>query len=154
MLLRELVEKGRVCFHQSFDRWEDAIAAACKPLLDDGTIEQAYVDSIIESVNKYGPYIVFEPDIAMPHAQKCGEGVNGTAISFMKVEQPVRFVEDRRDKDARLFFTICARDSDEHMKNMEQLATMLITFPSMIQELLAAKDTDDLLRIDQKYSDM
>ena len=58
MFLRELVEKNRVCFHQSFSSWEEAVAASCQPLLDDGSIGPEYVDSVIACVKKYGPYIV------------------------------------------------------------------------------------------------
>ena len=32
-MLKELVEKGRISFHEGFDRWQDAIAAACELLL-------------------------------------------------------------------------------------------------------------------------
>ncbi|HHU49632.1 MAG TPA: PTS sugar transporter subunit IIA [Clostridiales bacterium] len=150
-MLRELVEKNRVCFHHSFNNWEDAIRAACQPLLDDGSIEQAYVDSIIATVHKYGPYIVFAPDVAMPHSKQGAEGVNNTAISFMKVEEPVRFLEDNRDKDARLFFTVCAVDQDKHLENMEKLSELLTISPDIIGDLLDAKDAKDLLLIDQKY---
>ena len=36
--LKELVEKKRVCFHKSFDNWEDAIQASCEPLLEEHVI--------------------------------------------------------------------------------------------------------------------
>ena len=83
MLLRELVEKKRVCFHKGFDTWEEAVAASCQPLLDDGSIEQAYIDAVIGCVKKYGPYIVFAPNIAMPHSQEGAVGVNDTAVSYI-----------------------------------------------------------------------
>ena len=152
MLLKELVENNRVSFHKSFPTWEEAIIASCQPLLRDGTIEGAYVESIIESVNKFGPYIVFAPDIAMPHSQKGGVGVNGTAISFMKVEQPVQFLADDREKDARLFFAVCATEEELHLQNMELLANLLMTSQEIINELLEAKNREDLLAIDAKYS--
>lgn len=74
MFLKELAEKNRVCFHQKFSTWEEAVAASCQPLLEDGSIEKEYVESVIACVKKYGPYIVFAPKIAMPHSQ---EGASG-----------------------------------------------------------------------------
>ena len=61
MLLKELADQNRVCFHQKFDTWEEAVAASCQPLLADGSIEQAYVDSVIACVKKYGPILYLLP---------------------------------------------------------------------------------------------
>lgn len=150
MFLKELVDKERVCFHESFATWEDAIAASCQPLLKDGTIEQAYIDSVIDCVKKYGPYIVFAPNIAMPHSQEGAVGVHETAVSFMKVEEPVRFEEGNPDKDARLFFVLASTDHKKHMENMEKLAGMLL-MPGMIDELLKVTNVEELLALDARY---
>lgn len=151
MLLRDLVEAKRISFHQSFATWEEAVTASCQPLLDDGTIEPAYIEAIIQGVNKYGPYIVFAPDIAMPHAQEGATGVNGTAIAFMKVTEPVDFQAGNPDKKARLFFVLASVNHEEHIKNMEQLACLLLDQETMAA-LLAAENADDLLWLDDKLS--
>ena len=152
MLLREMVEKNRVCFHEGFDSWEEAIVAACQPLLNDKSIEPAYVDSIIDCVRQYGPYIVFAPNIAMPHSQHGAEGVNDTAVAFMRLKRPVHFEEGNPEKDARLFFTVCAVDKDVHLQNIERLAELLISAPSMTEDLLAAESPEDLLAIDGRIT--
>jgi PTS system ascorbate-specific IIA component len=149
MFLKELADQGRVCFHQSFSTWEEAIEASCQPLLKEGVIEQAYVESVIGCVKKYGPYIVFAPNIAMPHSQEGAVGVHETAVSFMKVEEPVHFEEGNPDKDARLFFVLASTDHNEHMKNMEKLAMMLLK-PGMIDELLQVTNMEELLALDAR----
>lgn len=152
MLIKELVEKNRVCFHKGFNTWEEAIVASCQPLIDDNSIETEYIDAIIECVNKYGPYIVIAPNIAMPHSQEGAKGVNDTAISFMRLEEPVHFEEGNPEKDARLFFVFASENHDIHLKNMEKLATLLMN-DELVSELLEAKDANDLLKIDEKYSE-
>lgn len=152
MFIGELVEQNRVSFHESFDSWEEAIKASCKPLIDDGTIEDAYVESVIASVKEHGPYIIIMPDVALPHAQENAVGVNDTAISFMKVEEPVRFEEGNPEKDARLFFTLASADHNVHLENMGKLAEILMNQP-LVDELLQAKNVDDLIAIDEKYSE-
>ena len=152
MFIGELVEQNRVSFHESFDSWEEAIKASCKPLIDDGTIEDAYVESVIASVKEHGPYIIIMPDVALPHAQENAVGVNDTAISFMKVEKPVRFEEGNPEKDARLFFTLASADHNVHLENMGKLAEILMNQP-LVDELLQAKNVDDLIAIDEKYSE-
>lgn len=151
MLLRELVEKKRVCFHKGFDTWEEAVTASCQPLLADGSIEQEYIDAVIGCVKKYGPYIVFAPNIAMPHSQEGAVGVNDTAVSFMKLETPVHFEEGNPDKDAKLFFVLASKDHEVHMKNMQKLADMLLT-EDIMDTLMDVSSIEELLELDEKYS--
>lgn len=68
----------------------------------DNTVENEYVEAVIECVNKYGPYIVIVPGIAMPHSTEGAVGCNGTAISFMKVEEEVDFDPEDPDKKAKI----------------------------------------------------
>ena len=149
MFLKELVDKNRVCFHKGFETWEEAVAASCKPLLDDGSIEQIYVDEVINCVKKYGPYIVFAPNVAMPHFLEGAPGVNNTAMSFMHLEEPVHFVEGNPEKDAQLFFAVASKDHEEHVRNMEKLCMLLLT-PNLAEELAKVKTVEELLALDEK----
>jgi len=140
-MLSELIKKGRVIFHDGFDRWEDAIAASCAPLLEQGVIEQAYIDQIIESVKELGPYIVIAPDICLPHAQE-GAGVNESAVCFMKTQRKVKFCDDP-DEAACLFFALSSIGNDEHLKNINDVVELLDD-PENMKILLDAKSIDDL----------
>lgn len=90
-MLKEFVEKKHYKFADSAADWKEAIRMSCEPLELDGTVEDNYKEDIIKCVEKYGPYIVIAPNIAMPHSQEGAEGVNKTAVSFMKLETPVSF---------------------------------------------------------------
>ncbi len=149
-MLKKLVENKRTCYHQSFSDWKKAIEASCKPLLDQAAIDERYVAAIIACVEKYGPYIVLAPNIAMPHSTEGADGVNETAISFMKVEEPVVFEEGNKDKNAHLFFVLAAENHEKHLENMVELATLL-TNPLIVNDLLECKCDVDLLRIHNKY---
>lgn len=149
-MLKTFVEKKHTCYHQSFPDWETAIQASCVPLLNDNTITQKYVDLVIKCVKDYGPYIVIAPNIAMPHSTEGAEGVNDTAISFMKVEEPVHFDLNDPEKDARLFFVLASVNHDKHLENMMALAEMLMN-DDVVSALLDAKNDEDLLRIHNQY---
>lgn len=149
MLLKDLVNKSRVCFHDRFNNWEDAVRASCEPLIQDGSITTEYVDAVIGCVKKYGPYIVLTPHVAMPHSQEKAAGVNHTAISFMKMKEPVIFEEGNPDKNAEVFFVLASSDHEEHLKNMEKLAMMLLR-PGMVDQLIEVQNTNDLLALDQQ----
>ena len=150
-LLNQFLEQKVTSYHEKFDNWQDALTACGQPLVQQGFITEVYIDAIIECVNKYGPYIVIAPDIAMPHSTENAEGVIKTGIGFMKVETPVVFDADDREKDARLFFTLVSSNHDEHLNNMVELSNML-TDDDLVLGLLNVKNDEDLAQLAQKYN--
>lgn len=152
MLLNDLVEKKLTCYEESFDNWKDAIRGSGKPLKEQGYIEDEYIDAVIACVEKYGPYIVIIPNVAMPHSTEGAPGVLKTGIGFMKVEQPVHFDPNDPEKDARLFFMLASNDSDAHLQNMMQLADLLSN-DDLVNDLLTVKNDEDLLAVAAKYSE-
>lgn len=151
MLLREIVEKKHCNFIESADGWEDSIRQSCKPLVADGTVTEGYAEEIIGCVKKHGPYIAIMPGFALPHSAENSTCAKGTAISFMKVETPVSFSEGDPDKDAVVFFTLASVDSDQHLKNMRRLFTML-TDENLCADLLKVRSADDLLALAERYA--
>lgn len=149
-MFKEIVEKELYCFHERFDKWEDSILACTKPLIEKKVIDQRYVDKIFESIDKYGPYIVLAPDVAMPHSTENCAGVFGTEIGLMRVKNPVHFVDGNPDKDARIFFTLASVDSNEHLNQMIQLATLLAD-KEFVQACIEANTKEDLLEIAEKF---
>ena len=54
-MLKEIIERNHYTFEEGFDNWEDAIRAGYKPLLADNTVEDIYVQAVIDCVKKFGP---------------------------------------------------------------------------------------------------
>ena len=151
MLLKEIITAKRALFAEKAENWEDAIRMSCKLLIEDGTIDPGYADEIIAAVRDMGPYIVLMPGFALPHAMKNSENAHGTAIAFMKLANPVSFDANNSEKDAKVFFTLAARDSDEHLKNMRKLWKML-TNEELCTDLLNVSSVEELAALDAKYS--
>ncbi len=151
-LLKELVEKNRCLFLDRAENWQEAIRLSCQPLVADGTVDETYADELIENVNKHGAYIVLIPGFAMPHSMEGSKRANGTGISFMKLKEPVHFEPGDPEKDASVFFTLAATDSDEHLKNMRRLFTVLSN-EDLLVELSEVESTEDLLSLHKKYND-
>ncbi len=149
-MLREFVEKKHYLFIDSAKDWKEAIKLSCKPIEEDGTVDTCYAELIIECVEKYGPYIVLMPNVAMPHSQEGANGVNQTAISFMKVEKPVSFDPNDPEKDARLFFTLASCNPEQHLANMVKLSELLVN-EELVAGLLKATTPEELLEIQKKY---
>lgn len=151
-MLRTFVEQKHCKFAESAPDWRNAIRMSCEVLEADGTVEANYKEDIIKCVEKYGPYIVIMPNLAMPHSQEGAEGVNKTAVAFMKLEKPVSFEEGDPDKDAVLFFTLASCNPEQHLENMSKLSEMLMN-EDVVEALLEAKNEDDLLAIQEKFLD-
>ena len=151
MLLNEIILNNHVQFLDHAKDWEDAIRISCKLLINDGTISPGYADEIIAAVQEMGPYIVLMPGFALPHAMKDSKNAHGTAIAFTKLSEPVSFDKNNKEKDASVFFTLAARDSDEHLKNMRKLWKML-TNEDLCADLLKVSSAEELAALDKKYS--
>ena len=144
-MIKDLIEKNRVLFAETFATWEEGVAAAAGPLIRDGAIDDRYVQAMIDSIRKYGPYIVIAPDVAMPHAQGGGVGVNQTSMSFMKLEQPVHF-SDSPEHDARLLFVLASVDSDSHLDMLQALVEE-ISDEEFLAKLLEISSLEELEKL-------
>lgn len=151
-MLREFVELKHYKFAKNAPDWKEAIRMSCESLEADGTIEGNYKEDIIRCVEKYGPYIVIIPNVAMPHSQEGATGVNKTAIGFMHLEEPVSFEEGNPELDAQIFFTLASCNSEQHLKNMSRLTEML-TNEALIEALADVTCPEDLLELQKKYLD-
>lgn len=151
MLLQDILDNHLTSYHTSFSTWQEAIQGCGETLIQEGFIDERYVEAIIQCVTEYGPYIVLVKDVAMPHSTLGAEGVYKTGIGFMKVETPVVFDECDREKDARLFFTLAAVNSDQHLENMMQLSELLMN-EEIVRDLLEVQNDDDLRKVIEKYN--
>lgn len=149
-MLKEIIQRNHYVFEEGFDHWEDAIRAGYQPLLADHTVEEIYVQEVIDCINKFGPYIVLVPNIAMPHSSEGAKGCHGTEISFMKVEKEVDFDPEDPEKKARLFFSLAATDHEKHLENIQQLMDVLMN-EEIVEALLEAKTIEDLQQIAETY---
>lgn len=150
MLLKTIKDNRLTAYHDHFDHWEDALKACGEPLKKEGYIDDQYVTSVINCVKEYGPYIVLAKDVAMPHSSMGAVGVYKNGIGFMRVKDPVIFDENDREKDARLFFTLAAVSSEEHLNNMVQLSELLMN-EELVADLLNVTCDEDLETVIKKY---
>lgn len=151
-MLRKIFQNKHYKFAKEASSWQEAIHMSCEPLLKDGSINENYVQSIISCIEEYGPYIVIIPNVAMPHSQITEDGVNKTAISFMKLEKPVSFVEGDSEKDAIIFFTVASCDKEQHMENIVMLASIFEN-NELIKELIKIEKPEELISLQEKYLD-
>ncbi|WP_223593903.1 PTS sugar transporter subunit IIA [Neobacillus bataviensis] len=102
---------------------EEAIRAAGQLLVNSGAAADGYVDAMVASYHKNGPYFVLAPRIALPHARP-EDGVHEASVSFVRLKQPVVFGNAANDP-VQFVFGLGASSSDEHLKILQKLMTLL-----------------------------
>lgn len=121
--------------------WKDAIKLSAQLLLDSKSIENRYIDKMIENVEKLGFYIVLDEFVAMPHSRP-EDGVLKTDISFLKVNNAVDF----GDNKIKLIFTLAAKDSNSHIEVIQQLLEILQN-EDIKNQLLNANNLENIYKI-------
>lgn len=148
-VLHELLKQETVQMVEQLTDWEEAIKVAAGPLLATGAIQSSYIEAMIENIKTIGPYVVIGPEVAIPHARP-ESGVHQVGMSFLKLSQPVYFLNDEK-YPVRLLFCIAAIDNTTHLKALSQL-TKLLSDKNNIELLKNANSTDTIVKLFRDYS--
>ena len=145
-VLQTIVEKKHYKFVDRLDSWQQGVQLSAESLVADGSVDADYYQQIVACIEKYGPYVVFDHYVAMPHSQENASGVHKTGIGFMRVKEAVSFGkdEDGEEKLAKLFFTLAANNPEEHLNNIQQLAALFCN-EELLDALIAANTPEDIL---------
>lgn len=132
--------------------WQEAVRLSALPLVADGSVSDDYYKQIVACIEKHGPYIVLEHNIAMPHTTENPIGAYKTAVGFMVSENMIDFGqdEDGEKKEANLLFTLSAVNSDEHMENISQLMDVFMNY-DLIEALGKCRSEEDILEAMKKF---
>ncbi|WPC43824.1 PTS sugar transporter subunit IIA [Clostridium sp. JS66] len=143
-MLCDLLNKDTIQIDNKFHMdWEDAIRKAAIPLLKNNSIEDKYVDAMIDSVKENGPYINIGQGIVLAHSRP-ENGVHKIAVSLLRTYPAVNLVNE--DHKIQLWFVLAAIDSNSHLKVIQQLAELLGD-QEKINQMLAAESVDEIVNI-------
>lgn len=111
---------------------EEAIACGCSLLIKEEAVTKEYCDSILKSLELYGPYFVIAPHFAIPHARNENGSVKKFGISFVRVSKPVYFGNSENDP-VNMILTLASPDETTHIKFLARLSSL---FTSESTEIL------------------
>lgn len=141
-MLNNLLTKETLLLHVEATDWQDAIRQGAYPLLRQGTIEERYIEEIINKVSSYGPYIVIAPGIALSHARP-EDGAIALSLGLITLKTPVTFGSATNDP-VSIVITFSAPDSDAHLSMLAQLMELLGN-PTHMETILNAHSVESLL---------
>ncbi|MGY4690721.1 BglG family transcription antiterminator [Salibacterium sp. K-3] len=144
--LYEMVSPDRIRILPDAGDWQEALQAAARPLLDDGSITPDYVDAMLAQ-GQEDPYFVLGNQVAIPHASP-ENGVQQLGMSLLKLDQSVPFDEDHH---VQFIFVIAALDKHDHLQALRQIMKLSQT-PKDIEKLRHAATTEDIQSILKQYA--
>jgi mannitol operon transcriptional antiterminator len=136
-MLKDLVSDSQIQLQQSADDWETTIEIAARPLLNEDYIDQHYVQAMVDSVKKYGPYIVIGPSIALAHARP-EDGAQKLGVTITTLKTPVNFGNPENDP-VKIVFCLAAVDNYSHLNVMRSIV-QLINDPDKVNQLSKISD--------------
>jgi len=141
--MEEMIQQKNIRIKQEVTDWKQAITEAVNPLIDNGYVESRYVDAIIENTEKYGPYYVIAPEIALPHARP-EQGVLEKQLAVLLLRKPIKFSEG--GFDVRLLITLAASDNESHLQILTQLSDVL-SDEKLIGKILDASSEEEIYKL-------
>lgn len=122
-MLKDILSEAFIETEVRVDSWRDAVRSCGKLLVAKDKIKPAYVDSMIATVEKLGPYMILLPEIALFHGEP-GDKVNEPCLSLVTFAHDVEFSEFK-DIHIKAAFAFAAVDKDSHMDMLQKLAMLL-----------------------------
>lgn len=143
-MLKDILSDDLIVLQHSASDWKQVIKDAALPLLSSGYINEDYIHAMIQSILKYGPYIVIGPHIALAHARP-EEGVNKLGISVMTLKTPVNFGNKENDP-VEIIFCLAAVNDYSHMNALKSIV-QLVNDEVKVQLLVRASEISEFKKI-------
>ncbi len=101
--------------------WEELLHEGIKLLKKDGIVNDGFENLIIDTIYKYGTYMVLGPLFAFPHAVSKAL-VNEVGLAYIYSEKEIDFL----GKPIKAFLFLATPNNTEHIKYMSKIAEILL----------------------------
>jgi PTS system ascorbate-specific IIA component len=140
-LLADAFGEGSILIKDSVDNRSAAIELAGELLVQSGKAKPSYVSSMLEAVERFGPYIVIAPGIALAHG-KPSDDVIETGLSLLVLKEAIEFHHSQNDP-VQLVFGLAATNHESHIETMAMLAEVL-SDQEQVNALLTSSESEQI----------
>jgi PTS system ascorbate-specific IIA component len=126
------------------DDWRGAVRLAGEALARSGAATPAFADEMIRVIEKFGPYVVIAPGLALAHARP-GPETLADGLSVVTLATPVTFGHAHNDP-VRVVLGLSATHADGHIAGVAGLAN-IFNDEAAIPRLAAATSAQEVLAI-------
>ena len=138
--LLDLLSKDLVFVENKKCRWEEALRKSAKPLEERGTINEQYIESIIDSLRYYGPYMFITKDVVLAHSQP-KDNVNDLGVSIGVFKEQVQFSNFH---EAKIIIVMSAKDQEKHLRVLKDIMGVF-SVEKNVEKLEMAETPDEIL---------
>lgn len=140
--MEELIRLENIDINIEASDWQDAIRKAGALLEKCGSIKNAYIENMIESVKTLGPYIVLMPGFALGHSEPCPEVIKSD-LSLITLKNPINFGSN--NDPVKVVMCLACVDKESHMAGIQKVAMKLMQ-DNAIYNMLACKTKEELYK--------
>lgn len=142
-MLNEMLKLENVNIHEEVENWRQAIEISLRPLVDGGYVEECYINNIIESTLRLGPYYILAKEVALIHGRP-EEGVLKKQLAVTVLRKPVQFSES--SEPVRILIALAAVDSESHLDVMKTIASILMD-ERKITDIVNGKTNEEIYQL-------
>ncbi|WP_311477455.1 PTS sugar transporter subunit IIA [uncultured Gulosibacter sp.] len=125
--------------------WQDAVTQAGDLLVQAGCARQGYQRRLISVIDRFGPYMVIAPNLALVHAQP-GPDVVRNGLSAVTLPDGVNFGHPHFDP-VGLVVGITTVSSAQHLGVIAAVATALEHSPELVGAAVRSKQPEKLVAL-------
>lgn len=116
MKLRDsLAENNAIRLQAEASTWQEAVKLGVDLLVGAEVVEPRYYQAILDGVERFGPYFVIAPGLAMPHGRP-EEGVKKNGFALVTLKTPLVFNHEDNDP-VDILITLAAVDARTHQED-------------------------------------
>lgn len=128
--------------------WQEAVRIGAHLLVAKNSLEERYVETIIDNHQKFGPYMVIAPGIVLAHARP-EDGVLQLSMSLITLQHPLMFGNFTNDP-VKIVITLGAKDADSHLEALTQLMELLSNEKDM-DKIMRSTRQREVIEIIRQY---
>jgi len=122
-MLKDILTDDVIETDVTADDWREAVAACGGLLVKADKVKPEFITSMIEVVEKFGPYMILVPEVAFFHGEP-GENVHEPCLSLITLKEPVYFKEFAGQKIS-CAFGFGAIDNQSHLEMLKAISVLL-----------------------------
>jgi transcriptional antiterminator/mannitol/fructose-specific phosphotransferase system IIA component (Ntr-type) len=120
--LADLMQKEHINITEKVDiTWQEALALAAQPLLNNQSIENYYLERMVNKIQFEQPYIMLVNGLIIAHAG-IDDGVNKVSMSLLKLSEKINICGYMK---ADLIVVLATNNPQKHLKALAQLNELL-----------------------------
>lgn len=122
-MIKEILTEEMIQTEVEATTWREAVKVVGKILVEHNKVEETFIQSMIETVEQLGPYMILLPGVAFFHGAP-SSGVHEVCLSLVTFKEDVVFT-DFDQQHIQCAFGFGAIDSDSHMQMLMKVAALL-----------------------------